>query len=54
MLTCSHAHMLTTFFWCFLTILLFWGIFGGFGGLQPQKNFAGDPQIFLEIALAKK
>ena len=43
--------MLTTFFWCFLVILLFWGVRVVY---NLKKQFAGDPQIYSEMTLAKK
>ena len=42
--------MLTTFFFVFSDFAVLWGL----GGFQPQKFFAGDPQISSEMALAKK
>ena len=43
----SHAHYLFFVFRDF-------AVLGGLGGFQPQKCFAGDPQISLEMPLAKK
>ena len=44
----SHAHY--PFLVFFSDFVVFWGL----GGLQPQKNFAGDPLISSEMALVKK
>ena len=44
-----HAHYL--FLFCFFSDF---AVFGGLGGFQPQKLFAGDPQISSEMALTKK